>query len=59
MGKVIAFWIIWFIVSILIGKLWPKTLDSSSKKIPLSMGNSIIGFIVSAVLILAFRALIR
>lgn len=58
-GEIIAFWTIWFIITLLIGKLWPESVDSSQdKKIPISMGNGIIGFIVTVILLLAFRALI-
>ncbi|MFH1415202.1 MAG: hypothetical protein ABIH89_03850 [Elusimicrobiota bacterium] len=57
-GKIIAFWFIWFIVSITIGKIWPSSVDGQEKVIPLSFGNGIIGFIVTVLLVTAIKAIV-
>ena len=57
-GKLVAFWILWFIVTLVIGKVWPRTVDGSEKKvIPISFGNGMLGFIVTVILALIIQAL--
>jgi hypothetical protein len=57
-GKLVAFWILWFIVTLVIGKVWPGTVDGSEKKvIPISFGNGILGFFVTVILVLIIQTL--
>lgn len=57
-GKLVAFWVLWFIVTLVIGRVWPNTMDGTERKvIPISFGNSILGFIVTVVLVLIMQAL--
>jgi hypothetical protein len=57
-GKLVAFWVLWFIVTLVIGRVWPNTTDGTERKvIPISFGNGILGFIVTVVLVLIMQAL--
>ncbi len=54
-GKLIGFWVVWFLITVLIGKVWPESVDGGTEKtIPISFGNGAIGFIVTVILFLVF-----
>ncbi len=58
-GKLIAFWVLWFIVTLVIGKVWPNTVDGVERRtIPISFGNGILGLFVTVILVLIIQALI-
>lgn len=58
-GKILAFWILWFIISIFVGRIFPETIDNASgKKKIIAFGNGIIGFIITVIILVAFQALI-
>ncbi|MBC8872090.1 MAG: hypothetical protein H8E44_21885 [Planctomycetes bacterium] len=57
-GKLVAFWVLWFIVTLVIGKVWPGTVNGTGRRvIPVSFGNGILGFIVTVILVVIIQAL--
>jgi len=52
---VISFWIIWFLITILISKVWPEIGDSERNRLGISWATGILGFIVTALIFLVFK----
>jgi hypothetical protein len=50
---IIGFWLLWFFIALLIGKLWPESIDKGGL---LSFNNKTIAFFVALALILIFKA---
>ncbi len=52
-GRIIGFWVLWFLIALLIGKLWPESSDNGRL---ISFLNGAIAFFVVVALILIFKA---
>ena len=59
-GRLIAFWVLWFIVTIVIGKLFPDIVDNvDGKPVPISIFSGILGFIATVFLVMIIQVLTR
>ena len=52
--KLIGFWVSWFIITIIVGKVWPDSVDSDNWKGLISFGNGGIAFIITVILFAIF-----
>ena len=59
LGKTVAFWVLWFMVTVVMGKLWPEGLDGGENKVfPISIPYGFIGALVTGLLVFVLHVLL-